>query len=293
MIDNKLESICILGLGLLGGSLGLAVNRVWPHVRRLGYSHRAVTRQAALEASAVDAVFESPGQAAGQADMVVLASPIGTFQELLERIAANLRPGTLVTDVGSTKRSVCQWAQKTLPKTVTFIGSHPMAGSEQRGVEFARADLFEDAACIVTPLSARQKKPADFLCDFWKQLGMRVSKMTPQQHDKVLGRISHLPHVLASALVNMSKLDELMLCGKGFLDTSRIASGPESVWHDILMTNADNSCAAIEHYIAVLRKFQHALARQQGTKVTHLLKQARLKRNELLEKKLIRKELPS
>lgn len=121
---------------------------------------------------------------------------------------------------------------------------------------------------------------------------MRVSRMTPTQHDRVLARISHLPHVLAAALVNVSDADEMLLCGKGFLDTTRIASGPESVWHDILMTNAANADAAIGKLIKELQRWQVALKDGDGKRCTALLGRARTKRNELVERKLQRKELP-
>ncbi|MBN1436509.1 MAG: prephenate dehydrogenase [Sedimentisphaerales bacterium] len=289
---KDLESVCILGLGLLGGSLGMAVNRVWPNVRRLGYSHRAVTRQRALEAGTVDEVFEDLTKAVANADMVVLASPIGTFANIMQEMADHLRPGCIVTDVGSTKVLVTRWAKQYL-KGAEFLGSHPMAGSEQRGVDFARADLFEDAACIITPTAKTQQSTCELLDEFWTALGMRVSRMSPAVHDKTLARISHLPHVLAAALVNMSDAEELLLCGKGFLDTTRIASGPAGVWHDILMTNADNTDRAIGKLIDELQRVRVVLQNDDGKKLTGMLERARVKRDDLVAKKLRRKELPA
>ena len=289
---KDLESVCILGLGLLGGSLGMAINRVWPSVRRVGYSHRAVTRQRALESGTVDEVVADLAAAVADADMVILASPIGTFEVLMADMAGHLRPGCVVTDVGSTKVLVARWAKQHL-RGVDFLGSHPMAGSEQRGVEFARADLFEDAACIITPTAQTQQSTCELLDEFWTALGMRVSLMSPAVHDRTLARISHLPHVLAAALVNMSDEKELLLCGKGFLDTTRIASGPAGVWHDILMTNAVNSDRAIGKLIDELQRMRDALQNKDGKKLTGMLERARSKRDDLVTKKLRRKELPA
>ena len=293
MKSNDLERVAVLGMGLLGGSVGLAVNRVLPKVQRVGYSHREVTRQKALAADTVDECYATAAEAVRGAQLVVLASPIGTFEELMVDMAEGLEAGAVVTDVGSTKVLPVRWGRKYLPSKVEFLGSHPMAGSEQRGVEFARADLFDGAHCILTPVKNTKEKTVKFLRDFWQALGMIVCQMPPGQHDRVLGRISHLPHVLAGALVNCSTLDEMMLCGKGFLDTTRIASGPPSVWKDILVTNASSTEVAIERMITELRRIQGALQEGDEEKINKWLSKAQSRRNELVEKKLQRKELPS
>ncbi|MBN2211140.1 MAG: prephenate dehydrogenase/arogenate dehydrogenase family protein [Sedimentisphaerales bacterium] len=293
MQDNKLEKISVLGLGLLGGSLGLAVDRAYPQVRRVGYSHRAVTREKALEAGAVDEIRDTVACAVAEADMVVLASPIGTFAELMEEMAEHLPAGCLVTDVGSTKVLPVRWARRNLPKRVVFIGSHPMAGSEQRGMEFARADLFDDAHCIITPTKGTPAVRVEQLKAFWQALNMRVEVMTPAVHDRVLARISHLPHVLAAALMNHSAMGDMLLCGKGFLDTTRIASGPAGVWRDILLSNAEHTDKAIDQLIGQLQMWQKKLRQGDEKAIYQLLEKARVTRNELVERKLTRKELPA
>ncbi len=293
MPDNKLETIAILGLGLLGGSLGLAIGRAYPQVRRVGYSHRAGTREKALETGAVEKICDSAAKAAAGADMVILASPIGTFAELMEEIAGHLPEGCLVTDVGSTKVLPVRWARQKLPRRVVFIGSHPMAGSEQRGMDFARADLFDDAHCIITPTKGTPAERVKQIKTFWQTLKMRVEEMTPAVHDRVLARISHLPHVLAAALVNSSAMQDMLLCGKGFLDTTRIASGPAGVWRDIFMANARQTDKAIERLIGQLQQWQKKLRQGDEQAIYQFLDKARLTRNELVERKLTRKELPA
>lgn len=289
---NELESISIIGLGLLGGSLGLAVDRVFPAVTRYGWSHRKSTREKALNAGTVDICSETIAEAVGEAQLVVLASPIGTFPGLMQEMSHVLASGTIVTDVGSTKQLPARWGRTYLPGHVEFLGSHPMAGSEQRGVEFSRADLFEGAYCILTPTPSSEGVTVKLLSDFWEALGMRLSRMAPARHDRVLARISHLPHVLAMALVNASDEEEILLCGKGFLDTTRIASGPPGMWRDILMANAENMDKAIGKLIKELEKTQRALHNKNEKKVMQMLESAQAKRNELVEKKLKRKELP-
>jgi prephenate dehydrogenase len=292
MNTKDLDTISIIGLGLLGGSLGLAINRVFPRVKRLGYSHRPATREKALLAGTVDHAFSTIHQAVQNAQLVILASPIGTFASIMQEMADALPDGCLVTDVGSTKTLPARWAREKLPKRVQFLGSHPMAGSEQRGVDYARADLFDDAYCIITPTAAAKPDTIAFLQDFWTQLRMHVCQLTPRIHDQVLARISHLPHMLAVALVNCSDAKEILMCGKGFLDTTRIASGPESIWRDIVCSNPDNIDAAIVRLIKELTRIRKALKKNNDQAILDILTQARIKRNDLVEKKLQRKELP-
>jgi len=290
---KDLENVSIIGLGLLGGSLGLALDRVFSHVKRVGFSHRLITRKRALDAQVVDVCCDTVAQAVKDAQLVVLSSPIGTFPALMQEMASSLPAGCVVTDVGSTKVLPVSWARKFLPRSVEFIGSHPMAGSEQRGVDFARADLFDGAHCFVTPTPKTKKQTLVFLQQFWQAIGMRVSPMTPAMHDRLLARISHLPHVLAMTLVNCSDPSETLLCGKGFLDTTRIASGPTSIWQDILMGNAKHTASAVKRVIKELSRVQKALEEGDEKAITTMLNKARTRRNELVEKKIQRRELPT
>lgn len=293
MKNNKLQSITVVGLGLLGGSLGLAIQRAFPATKRLGYSHRKSTREKALAAGAVDEIYDNLADAVTQSQLVVICTPVGLFQDMFEQMADHLAEGCIVTDVGSTKALPVRWAKKHLPSRVEFLGSHPIAGSEQRGVDFSRADLFDNASCIITPTAKTTRTTKTLLSQFWKKLGMRVSSMSPQQHDRLLGRISHLPHVLAMALVNGSDLKETQFCGKGFLDTTRIASGDPTMWRDILMSNANETDKAITASIKELTRMQTALRNKNEQAIFDMLSQAQNQRNKLVAAKLRRKELPA
>jgi len=290
---QDLQQATVVGLGLLGGSLGLAISRHFPHVKRIGYSHRAVTRNKAADIGAVDEIADNLAQAVQGSQLIILASPIGVFPDLMTAMGPHLDAHCLVTDVGSTKMLPVRWARKYLNKNIQFIGSHPMAGSEQRGVDFARADLFDDAYCILTPTPRTSPSHLQCLRQFWQTLRMRLSTMAPAQHDRVLARISHLPHALAAALVCASDPDEMLLCGKGFLDTTRIASGPVSVWRDILMTNAQHTAKAIARLTRQLDKLQTALENDNPDAVVKILSQAKEKRDDLVAKKLLRQDLPT
>jgi len=290
---KDLEKVSVIGLGLLGGSLGLALNSSFPRIKRRGYSHRAVTRNKARDLGSVDEIYPDVADAVSESQLVILASPIGTFESLMQKMAGHLPDGCIVTDVGSTKVLPVRWARKYFNRNIQFLGSHPIAGSEQRGVDFARADLFFGAPCILTPTKQTQKTTIAFLKEFWQALGMRVQTMTATEHDRVLARISHLPHLLASAMVNVSDPKELLLCGKGFLDTTRIASGPPNVWRDIIMANTKNTSVAIGKLTKELVRMQLALDQEKEKAILKMLADAQAKRNTLVAQKMKRKELPT
>ncbi len=257
---KKLKSVSILGPGLLGGSIGLALRAAGFTGRRIGVGRRRSSLDKALACGAVDEVTLDAAAGVSEADLVILGTPIGMFEPLLREIADVLQPGTFVTDVGSTKAQVVRLARRWLPSSVRFVGSHPMAGSEKTGVEFARADLFEDALCLVTPDRATPPADVSSISRFWESLGAQTLTISPTQHDTLLARVSHLPHVVAAALVRIAgRQDAINLAGPGFQDTTRVASGSASMWTDILRTNARPVLKALDLAIKDLTKIRHLL----------------------------------
>lgn len=240
------KRLSILGVGLLGGSLGLAAKSNVSGVEVVGYGHRRSTLLEAAAAGAIDRTTDSVRDAVTGADLIVLCTPIGLFDALLYEIAAAASPGAIVTDVGSTKRSVVASAERILPRGIRFVGSHPMAGSEKRGIRHASADLFAGALCITTPTPATDATALAEVEALWKSVGMRTTRMSPEEHDRRLADISHLPHALAAALVAIQGDESLALAGNGFRDVTRIAAGDGGLWCDILMDNRDNLCDAVE-----------------------------------------------
>jgi prephenate dehydrogenase len=292
LILKELQQVTVIGLGLLGSSITLAITRNTTGIKTVGYSHRAATRRRARRLGVADVIFDDIRKSVAEADMVILATPICTFEEIFRTIAPSLKKGCIVTDVGSTKVLPHKWAKKTLPKHVRFAGSHPIAGSEQRGLEFGRDDLFDNTACIITKDASTNPPAVQKLRKFWSSLGCRISIMTPQQHDKILANISHLPHVLAAAMLNTSDLKQLKFCGKGFIDTSRIASSPVNIWSDIFYTNSTNICKGIDDAVRELLKFKRAAKLKNKKQIEKLLLLARNKRAKLIEYKVSRKEFP-
>ncbi len=290
---KDLQRICVIGLGLLGGSIASAVRHRLPEISVTGYSHRAATRQKARELAVATEIVDDFLTAVRDADLVVLATPIFTFERYFADLNEQVRPGCIVTDVGSTKVLPHRWAAEKLHDGIVYVGSHPIAGSEQRGVEFARDDLFVDARCILTTAQRRPRGPVRVLEEFWAGLGCGVEMMTPEEHDRILGDVSHLPHVIATGLVNASDPNDMKSAGKGFLDSTRIASGPASIWTDVLMANSDNLIKGIDRVLAELLTIQQALKAEDRKTIEILLERARKKRAALVNYKIRKKELLS
>jgi prephenate dehydrogenase len=290
LIVRQLRQVTVIGLGLLGASVALSVLRKLDGVRSVGYSHRASTRKKARQMEVADHVADDMAEAVADADLVILATPIRTFRQIMEQLCGVLREGCIVTDVGSTKSLPHKWAAEVLPAYVYYVGSHPIAGSEKRGVEFARDDLLYGADCIVTRDARTNPKAEATVRKFWSSLGCKVVRMEPGQHDRIYADVSHMPHIAAAALVNAVEFEELKYAGKGFIDTSRIASGPANIWTDILLTN-ENLCGAIDRMSAELARLRKAIVDGDEEKVNELLEKARKMRESLITYKMKRKEI--
>ena len=290
---KDLRQITVIGLGFLGGSITLRILRSLPGVKAIGYTHRPSTRAKARRLAVATEIVDDMYESVSGADLVILATPIYTFEKIFSTIADALPAGCIITDVGSTKVLPHRWAAKKLPKTVHYVGSHPIAGSEQSGVEFARDDLFDQTICILTATTKSNHRAVQTLKRFWSKLGCTVKLMTPAAHDKIFANISHLPHTAAAALLNSNSSKELKYAGKGFIDSTRIASGPANIWADVLLTNAGNTTKGIDKIIAELLKIKKAIKNHNKQQVENLLQAARNKRSAMINYKINNKELIS
>jgi prephenate dehydrogenase len=281
-------TVSIVGLGLMGASLGQAIRdrRVFPRVT--GWARRAETRRLARAAGLE--VAETLAESVRPADLVVLCTPVLTFEQLLTDIRPHLKPGAVVTDVGSTKVEVIAAAEKVLSGAgVCFVGSHPMAGSEKTGWEAGRADLYEKATVIVvppvTPGPAASAAVARVV-ELWTGVGGRVVQMTARVHDDLVARTSHLPHLLSALLVQTVARDGTEsvrdLCGPGFRDTTRLADGSPEMWHDIVQTNRPVIAAELRALRDQLDLFLKQLEAGDGESVRAYLDGARVLREKLL-----------
>jgi len=288
---KDLRQITVVGMGLLGGSITLRVLRSFSKVKAVGHSHRASTRKKARKLCVASEIANDLHKSVSNSDLVILATPIYTFEKIFSDIRDSLKAGCIVTDVGSTKALPHKWARKRLGKKVHYVGSHPITGSEQRGVEFARDDLFDGSTCIVTATDKTNRRAVSAVKKFWAELGCVVKTMKPSEHDRIYADISHVPHVTAASLVNANSGKELELAGMGFVDTTRIASGPANIWADILLANAKNTANGIDKLIVELNKLKKAIKKKDRRQIENLLKRARNKRAGMIKYKMKKKEL--
>jgi len=252
------NQIAILGVGLMGGSIGLACRADANHLKIAGYGHRLEDLKLAMDRGAIGRATGDPAAAVADADLVILCTPVGLFRNLMATIAPALKPGAIVTDVGSTKRSGTELAKELLPPHVQFVGSHPMVGGEKHGIANARADLLTGALCIVTPVESTDPAAVVAIEGFWQQLKMRTTRMSPEVHDQLTADISHLPHAVAAALVRIQSPESLRVAARGFLDATRIAGGDSALWRDIFLDNRDNLKAGV---VRLQAELQQLLAR--------------------------------
>ena len=259
----SLPRIAIVGPGLLGGSLALALR-----ARRSASVALWARRPEAVEELKAIAIADyaatSLARVVRDADVVVLATPIGAMPALAREMKPALKPGVLVTDVGSVKATVVTELGAIFRGVARFVGSHPMAGSEQTGMRAARADLFQGAVCIVTPDAESDPTAVAEVAAFWCALGCSVRQMTPAAHDEAVALVSHLPHLLAASLVNAVAARDasaLDLCGPGFRDTTRVAAGAPAMWAEILASNRAAVLTSLDATIESLREIGNILAR--------------------------------
>ena len=265
--------IGIVGLGLIGGSIALACRQLWPKALVIGVDNKDVL-ETAMRLHAIDVAADDLIVLA-EADVVILAAPVKTNIALLSELDENVRQPAVITDTGSTKRGTMDAAAGLAPR-FTFIGGHPLAGAAQGGLEHARADLFSGRPWLLTPSSARASAtPAEQdrddvadpalikLTEFVQALGAIPRVMGVQAHDRVLGFLSHLPQLTASALMQVVGdavgEDGLSLAGRGLADTTRLASSPPDIWRDIAATNADEIGPALDALIALLQELRRDL----------------------------------
>ena len=276
-----MKSLAIIGPGLLGGSIALAARRAGGFRTALWARRAAAVAEIAALGMADAASTDLRGIVAG-ADLVVLCVPIGAMPALAREIADAISDRTIVTDVGSVKASVVAELGAIFHGRGRFVGSHPMAGSEQTGIGAARAELFDGAACIVTPDAATDAGALAEVRAFWQTLGARVLEVAPAAHDEIVALVSHLPHLLAATLVQTVLAENARafeFCGPGFRDTTRVAAGPPAMWAEILRTNREAVRKSAEAMIEKLRGIITLL--DQDEPMTAFLTQAKAQRDRL------------
>jgi len=274
-----MNTLAILGPGLLGGSLALAVRARAPQCRVSIWARREAAVEEVRAAGICDLASTDLAQVVEGADVIVLCVPIGAMPELAQRLAPLVGPTTLVTDVGSVKAPV---VEALAPLFQRFVGSHPMAGSEQAGLAAARADLFEGTVSLVTPHPGIAPGVAEEAAALWRLVGCEVRTLSPAEHDASIGLVSHLPHLIAAALVDFvcaGTPGAVEFCGNGLRDTTRIASGHPEMWTEIVATNHAVLGSQLQAFIARLQQVARDIAGGDDSKLKEFLTNAKIQRD--------------
>lgn len=247
------KKITILGVGLLGASFALALKKNGLCNSITGYGRNRENLQKAKERDIIDSFEQDPASACRDADLIMLSTPVGSFLDLTKAISPALKKGAVLTDVGSVKGKLVREIEKIIPGHVSYIGGHPIAGSDRSGIDSASAGLFRNAKCIITPTENSNPDALEKIHGLWKALGSDILTLNPEEHDRIYASVSHLPHLIAYAMVNtVADMDRSYLdfSGKGFMDATRIAASSEDLWNDICLLNRDN----LVEVIAVFQK---------------------------------------
>ena len=282
------ERVAIIGLGLLGGSIGLAVAEHLPNVSTLGYDSDPATRQRAREIGLVNEVCDSAAEVVREAELVILCVPVGAMGEVGRAIADALPEGALVSDVGSSKQSIARALREALPGHA-IIPAHPVAGTEQSGPDAGFATLFHHRWCIITPPADADPELLGKLTAFWKALGATVEVMDPEHHDLVLAVTSHIPHLIAYTIVGTaSDLEEvtesevIKYSAGGFRDFTRIAASDPTMWRDVFLNNRDAVLEMLDRFLTDLAQIREAIQAGDGEKMFDLFTRTRAIRRSII-----------
>ena len=278
-MNQSPETVAIVGVGLLGGSIGLALQKRGLARRVIGIGRKTSRLQQARRRGAVTETTTSLARGVAEADLVVVCTPVDNVADHVCAAVEAAGARTLVTDVGSTKVQIVAELTERLPAAARFVGSHPVAGGEKAGVKFAQPDLFEGRLTILTPGSQSGRQDVSQISRFWQSLGSRVTRMTPREHDQQIAMISHLPHVLATLLAAGTTSDQLPLAGRGWLDTTRVAAGDVQLWRQIFQQNKVHVLKSVDKFGQLLTSFREALDKDDMGKITRLLETGKQNRD--------------
>jgi prephenate dehydrogenase len=269
---KPLHSVAIVGVGLIGGSIGLALRARQLADKVTGAGSRPATLETAKKLGAITHVAADLQTAVADAELVVVCAPVGHIVEQVQKLAPHCRPGTLVTDAGSTKAEIVRALARA---AVPFIGSHPLAGNEKKGPQHATADLFAGRTVIITPTAEARREDRARLAEFWTALGAKVVEMPADEHDRALAATSHLPHVLAAAIAGATPERYVTLTAGGWQDTTRIAAGDPALWRQIILANRANVLAALDNLSNRLADWRRAIEAADSAQLEKLLAEAK------------------
>ena len=289
MLFNR---VAFIGIGLIGASMALAMRRDGLVNEIVGCARKPQTRKTALALKIVDEAVKDYGAAVKGADLVVIATPVGTNAAIAEAMAPHLKPGAIVTDVGSVKQAVVAAIAPHIPKGVDFVPAHPLAGTEHSGPEAGFAELFEGRWTLLTPLPQYAATAVEKVADMWQRMGAKVDTMQPEHHDQVLAITSHLPHLIAYTIVGTAtdlasdlRQEVIEFSASGFRDFTRIAASDPVMWRDVFLYNREAVLSILQRFNEDLTALQRAIRRGDGGALEDLFTRTRAIRRRIIDAK--------
>ena len=277
------ETVALVGVGLIGGSIGLALRERGLARNVVGIGRRASSLRKARQCGAVSTTTTQLVRGIADAELVIVCTPVELIVENVLKVAEHCPSDALITDVGSIKASIVTSLDRHRrvldARGVRFVGSHPLAGSGKQGPQHARGDLFEDRVVVVTPSRRSRTTDVKRIEDFWHSLGATVLRKSPQAHDQAVAAISHLPHLVASAMSAATPVEALPLAATGWRDSTRVAAGDAELWRQILANNRDHVLTSLDKFEKVLTFFRKALENGDEDLLTKLLREGKQHRD--------------
>jgi prephenate dehydrogenase len=265
---NQINKVSIIGVGLMAGSLALALKDKFSHLTIVGFARSPETFRKLSKLGFLDMVEKDLENAVTDADLVIIGAPVFATIDYLKKISRFLKPGAIVCDLSSTKELVDSAAKKILPKNVSFVGCHPLCGSEKSGPEFSRKDLYKDSVCLITKQPGSQ---AGLVKGMWEEIGAKVVFIDSRKHDEILSAISHLPHLISFSLAASCNPKKALFNMRSFKDMTRVAGSPAQVWSDIFISNRKNLLKDCDKFIKLFDQLKSALKKQDKRKIEKII----------------------
>ena len=284
------KKVCVIGCGLIGSSVARAIKKNNLSTKIVSSNRSDAVNKKVIELKIVDDSSSDTKKMASGSDLIIIATPLSSYENVISKIKDSLKNGTILTDVGSVKENVINLVEKAVPENVSWISSHPIAGTEESGPEMGFSELFENRWCILTPSKKAKEKDIKLLETFWKKIGSKVDVMEAKQHDYILSVTSHIPHLIAYNIVNMTlDLQDKKESGivkysaGGLRDFTRIAASNPIMWRDIFIQNKKNTSKMINKFIENLEDLKKAIENEDGKKLEEIFIKTKKIRKKIIE----------
>jgi cyclohexadieny/prephenate dehydrogenase len=284
------KKVCVIGCGLIGSSVARAIKKNNLSTKIVSSNRSDAVNKKVIELKIVDDSSSDTKKMASGSDLIIIATPLSSYENVISKIKDSLKNGTILTDVGSVKENVINLVEKAVPENVSWISSHPIAGTEESGPEMGFSELFENRWCILTPSKKAKEKDIKLLETFWKKMGSKVDVMEAKQHDYILSVTSHIPHLIAYNIVNMTldlqdkkESGIIKYSAGGLRDFTRIAASNPIMWRDIFIQNKKNTSKMINKFIENLEDLKKAIENEDGKKLEEVFTKTKKKRKKIIE----------